>query len=116
MESGEYSFTKRIIIEGMDHPIYFMFCMLRGDYKMQYKVWTNNPPSDFNMRLNNIDTTYINVDPAYIFEDERILPRWLRYDKNAQRKLSEVIVNAISSNPPKKNPDTQVKMYYSSPQ
>lgn len=116
MESGEYSFTKRIIIEGMDHPIYFMFCMLRGDYKGQYKVWTNNPPSDFNMHLSNIDTTYINIDPAYIFEDEKLLPRWLRFDKNAQKKLSEVIVSAINSNAPKKPVETFMNMHYSIPQ
>ena len=101
MESGEYSFTKRIIIEGMDHPIYFMFCMLRGEYKGQYKVWTNNPPSEFNMHLNNIETTYINVDPAYIFEDENALPRWLRYDKHAQNKLSEAIASVVNSYLPK---------------
>jgi len=116
MESGEYSFTKRIIIEGMDHPIYFMFCMLRGDYKGQYKVWTNNPPSDFNMHLNNIDTTYINIDPAYIFEDEKLLPRWLRFDKNAQKKLSEVIVSAINSNTPNKPVETFMNMHYSIPE
>ena len=100
----------------MDHPIYFMFCMLRGEYKGQYKVWTNNPPSDFNMHLSNIDTTYISINSSYVFDDENALPRWLRYDKHAQKKLSEAITNAINSNQPENYSQTTPRIAYSMPQ
>jgi len=88
MESGRYSFTKRILIEGMAYPVNFIFHMLNGANGTEYKVRTSNPSGEFNMYITRANNVTI-----YKFEDPADVPEWLRGDKDAQHKLSDAILS-----------------------
>jgi hypothetical protein len=78
-------FKERIAIDGMGKLVLFTFRMLNGEYGTEYKVRTDNPECDFNMR-NTMG------EIRFAFDDNADLPEWLMQDTEAQTKLSSAIV------------------------
>ncbi len=86
MERLNDVFKERIAINGMGKLVLFTFRMLNGEYGLEYKVRTDNPECDFNMRNTQEDI-------RFAFDDGDEIPGWLKQDEEAQAKLSTAIVN-----------------------
>ena len=82
-------FSKRIMIDGLIYPILFTFRMMHRGNRIEYKVRTSNPDSDFNMYNSQTGAS------QFIFSDEKELPEWIHHDKNAQMKISAAIASTL---------------------
>ena len=86
MERLNDVFKERVAIDGLGKLVLFTFRMMNGEYGIQYKVRTNAPESDFNMRNTQEEI-------RFVFDDDAELPPWLTKDAEAQAKLSAAIVH-----------------------
>ncbi len=86
MERLNDVFKERVAIDGVGKLVLFTFRMMNGEYGLQYKVRTDNPESNFNMR-----NTQEQI--RFVFNDSDELPQWLIHDTKAQAKLSAAIVH-----------------------